>query len=310
MKASKGQGIKITPALKKKIIEIIDERIREAHVTREDFSELKAIVRDLAEAQKRTEEKLANLTEKVDDLAEAQKRTEIKVEELAEAQKRTEERLEELAEAQKRTEERLEELAEAQKRTEQRVEELAEAQKRTEQRVEELAEAQKRTEQRVEELAEAQKNTEEKLANLSEEVRKLAQGLNRTREDLGGLARSFSYAFENEAYRMLPGVLTRYGIEVDEKIVRAEVGGKEINFFGKARKNGREVFIVGEVKLRLDDTKKREDAFEELEEKVEAVRKEYGDVEVVRLLVTHFATKGFLKKAEKRGVIVVQSYEW
>jgi DNA repair exonuclease SbcCD ATPase subunit len=275
MKASKGQGIKITPGLKKKIIEIVDERIREAHVTKEDFSELKAIVRELAEAQKRTE---------------------IKVEELAEAQKRTEERLEE--------------LAEAQKRTEQRVEELAEAQKRTEQRVEELAEAQKRTEQRVEELAEAQKKTEEKLADLTEEVRKLAQGLNRTREDLGGLARSFSYAFENEAYRMLPGVLTRYGIEVDEKIVRAEVGGKEINFFGKARKNGREVFIVGEVKLRLDDTKKREDAFEELEEKVEAVRKEYGDVEVVRLLVTHFATKGFLKKAEKRGVIVVQSYEW
>jgi DNA repair exonuclease SbcCD ATPase subunit len=240
MKASKGQGIKITPALKKKIIEIVDERIREAHVTREDFSELKAIVRDLAEAQKRTEEKLANLTERVD----------------------------------------------------------------------ELAEAQKRTEQRVEELAEAQKKTEEKLADLTEEVRKLAQGLNRTREDLGGLARSFSYAFENEAYRMLPGVLTRYGIEVDDKIVRAEVGGKEINFFGKARKNGREVFIVGEVKLRLDDTKKREDAFEELEEKVEAVRKEYGDVEVVRLFVTHFATKGFLKKAEKRGVIVVQSYEW
>jgi uncharacterized phage infection (PIP) family protein YhgE len=303
MKASKGQGIKITPALKKKIIEIVDERIREAHVTREDFSELKAIVRDLAEAQKRTEEKLANLTERVDELAEAQKRTEIKVEELAEAQKRTEERLEELAEAQKKTEEKLANLTE-------RVDELAEAQKRTEQRVEELAEAQKRTEQRVEELAEAQKKTEEKLADLTEEVRKLAQGLNRTREDLGGLARSFSYAFENEAYRMLPGVLTRYGIEVDDKIVRAEVGGKEINFFGKARKNGREVFIVGEVKLRLDDTKKREDAFEELEEKVEAVRKEYGDVEVVRLLVTHFATKGFLKKAEKRGVIVVQSYEW
>jgi predicted house-cleaning noncanonical NTP pyrophosphatase (MazG superfamily) len=205
MKASKGQGIKITPGLKKKIIEIVDERIREAHVTREDFSELKAIVRELAEAQKKTEEKLADLTE---------------------------------------------------------------------------------------------------------EVRKLAHGLNRTREDLGGLARSFSYAFENEAYRMLPGVLTRYGIEVDEKIVRAEVGGKEINFFGKARKNGREVFIVGEVKLRLDDTEKREDAFGELEEKVEVVRKEYGDVEVVRLLVAHFATKGFLKKAEKRGVIVVQSYEW
>jgi len=241
MKASKGQGIKITPALRKKIIEIVDERIREAHVTREDFSELKAIVKELAEAQKRTE---------------------LRVEELAEAQKRTELRLEELAEAQKKTEEEVRKLAEAQKKTE-------------------------------------------------EEVRKLAEGLNRTREELGGLSRSISYAFENEAYRMLPGILAaRYGIEVEERIVRAEVGGKEINFFGKARRNGREVYIVGEVKMRLDDTKKREDAFEELEEKVEAVRSEYGDVEVVRLLVTHFATKSMLKKAEERGVIIVQSYEW
>ena len=66
------------------------------------------------------------------------------VRELAEAQKRTEQRVEELAEAQKRTEQRVEELAEAQKRTEQRVEELAEAQKRTEQRVEELAEEQQK----------------------------------------------------------------------------------------------------------------------------------------------------------------------
>jgi hypothetical protein len=52
--------------------------------------------------------------------------------ELAEAQKRTEQRIEELAEAQKKTEQRVEELAEAQKKTEQRVEELAEAQKKTE----------------------------------------------------------------------------------------------------------------------------------------------------------------------------------
>ncbi|MCS7200486.1 MAG: hypothetical protein NZ850_09145, partial [Caldimicrobium sp.] len=70
-----------------------------------DFNELKAIAKALAEAQR--------------ELAEAQKRTEQRIEELAEAQKRTEQRVEELAEAQKRTEQRIEELAEAQKRTEQ-----------------------------------------------------------------------------------------------------------------------------------------------------------------------------------------------
>jgi hypothetical protein len=218
---------KITPSIKREIVRIIDERIREAHVTREDFSELKAIVKELAEAQKRTE---------------------IKLEELAEAQK---------------------------------------------------------------ELAEAQKRTEIKLEELAEETKKLAMGLTRTREDLGGVTRTLGYAFENEAYRMLPRLLKeRYGLELKERVVRAEVGGKEINFFGKAERQGREVYIVGEAKVRLDDKKRREDVFKEIEKKIRAVKSEYGDVEIISLIVTHFATKGFLKAAKERGIVVVQSYEW
>jgi hypothetical protein len=73
------------------------------------------------------------------------------VEELAEAQRRTEQRVEELAEAQRRTEQRVEELAEAQRRTEQRVEELAEAQRRNE---EQLASFRAETDARFRELAE------------------------------------------------------------------------------------------------------------------------------------------------------------
>lgn len=190
---------KITPTIKREIVKIIDERIREAHITREDFSELKAIVRDLAEAQKRTEE----------------------------------------------------------------------------------------------------------------EVRTLAIGLNRTREDLGGVIRTLGYAFENEAYRMLPRLLKeKYDLELKERIIRAEIGGKEINFFGKAEKQGKEVYIVGEAKVRLDDTKRREDVLQEIQEKIMAVKAEYGEVEIMAILVTHFATKGFLKMANERGIIVVQSYEW
>ncbi|MEF3169052.1 MAG: hypothetical protein K6360_06955, partial [Deltaproteobacteria bacterium] len=59
------------------------ESSRQNAVPRDEFQDLRAIVKELAEAQKRTEIK-------VEELAEAQKRTEIKVEELAEAQKRTE----------------------------------------------------------------------------------------------------------------------------------------------------------------------------------------------------------------------------
>ena len=80
-------------------------------VRREDFSDLKAIVREIAETQQRTDQHLV-------DLAAAQQRTEQRVEELGEAQQRTEQRVGDLAEAQQRT-------AEAQQRTEYAVQHLA-----------------------------------------------------------------------------------------------------------------------------------------------------------------------------------------
>lgn len=214
MQTSRQTEFKITPAVKKEIVKIVDERIREAHVTKEDFSELKGIVKELADAQKRTEIKVAELAEKVTVLAEGLEIT--------------------------------------------------------------------------------------------------RQELKLTRGEVGGLSRTMSYAFENEAFRMLPDILKRkYNIEITEKLIREEVREKEINIFGKARKNGREVFVVGESKLRLDERKeKAEDVFEELEEKVNAVKAEYGDIEIVRVLITHYATRGFLKRAEEKGVIVVQSFEW
>ncbi len=113
-----------------KVLEAFESKIHaDLAVRRKDFDALRAVVRDLAEAQKHTEQRVGRLEVALAELAESQKRTEQRVEELAEAQKRTERRVEELAEAQKRTEQRVEELAEAQKRTERRVEELAEAQR-------------------------------------------------------------------------------------------------------------------------------------------------------------------------------------
>lgn len=202
MQTSRQTEFKITPAVKKNIIKIVDERIKESHVTREDFSELKGIVRELG----------------------------IKVGELAEAQKRTE-----------------------------------------------------------------------------EEIRKLAIGLNNLRGEVGGLARSFGYAFENEAYRMLPKALKeKYGIELTEKLIRIEIGDTEINIVGFGRRDGTEIVVIGEVKTRLE----RMEVFDELEDKVKVVREEYTGKEIVKVLVTHFATKRILKVAEDSGVIVVQSFEW
>lgn len=105
----------------------------------EDFRTLPAIVRELAEAQRRTEQRLEVLTERVNELAEAQRRTEQRLDVLTE-------RVSELAEAQRRTDERFAEMVEAQRHTDQRLAELAEAQRHTEQRMAELAESQRRFE--------------------------------------------------------------------------------------------------------------------------------------------------------------------
>jgi len=282
--------------------------------------------------KKKQAEILLEVVEMVDDVVKAKDFNELKeiVRELAEAQKRTEQRVNELAEAQKKSEERLtkleitvQELIEAQKRTEQRVNELAEAQKKSEERISKVEERLTKLVITVQELIEAQKKTEE-------EIRALTQALNRTREELkgdisnlrkefGGFQRSMSYAFENEAFRMLPGVLKeKYGIEVTERFIRKEVRGKEINVFGRGRINGKDVLIVGEAKIRLEEKgmdreekeKWIEETFDELEDKVKAVQEENRGIEIVRILITHFATSTFLEEARKRGVIVIQSFEW
>src|SRR3990172_346513 len=160
----------------------------------------------------------------------------------------------------------------------------------------------------VKELAEAQRRTEIKVAELAEDIRILVRGLGETRSEVGGLSRSVSYALENEAYRGLPKVLKRsYGIELKDRLIRAEIGGKEINIFGRAKRDGRDVLVVGEAKLRLDERRKKgeRDVFEELEEKGRAVRWEYGEEEIVSVLITHYATKGFMREAQERNIIVI-----
>jgi len=139
---SKQDEFKITPEIEREIIRIVDARLLETQIIRKDLFELKSIVKELAEAQKNSEQRLG----------------------------RVEAALEELAQAQKRTEQRVEELADAQKRTEQRVEELAQAQKRTEQRVEELADAQKRTEEELKALIADHRETRSQLGGLSATV--------------------------------------------------------------------------------------------------------------------------------------------
>ena len=153
-------------------------------VLTQELLALPDLVRELAQAQVRTEARLEALAARVEELAQAQARTEARVEELAQAQARTEARLDALAARVDALAARVEELAQAQARTEARlealtarvdaltarvdalaarVEELTQAQFHLEKQLSELAAAQLRTEQAVADLARSQKEMERRL---------------------------------------------------------------------------------------------------------------------------------------------------
>jgi len=143
--------------------------------TKADLHGLTVVVRELADAQGRTELRVGELADaqgrtelRVGELADAQGRTELRVGELATAQKQTELQMRELSESQKQTQLRMGELSEAQKQTELQMRELSEAQKQTQLRMGELSEAQKQTQLRMGELSEAQKQTELRMGEMSE----------------------------------------------------------------------------------------------------------------------------------------------
>jgi DNA repair ATPase RecN len=213
-------------------------------------------------------------------------------------------KLSELIQAQKETDQKIKELTEAQKRTDQKVAELAEAQKKTEQKVEELAQAQKKTEEEVKELA-------RQVRALTEEMREIKMELRDVRRELGGLGKSFSYSLENEAFRMLPKFLKeKYSIEIEEKFIRKEIGGKEINIFGFGKKDGKRVLVIGEARSRIDTKEKIEEVLQNVEEKEKVVAEEYKGFEIVKIIITHFASNLSLELANQRGVIIIQSFEW
>jgi len=180
----------LTAEMYRAVVAIVDDRMKEIRVVRQEFDRLveahartEAALNRLSEAQARTEAALNRLSE-------AQAQTEARVRELAEAQARTEEEfrkyreasearfarieaaLDRLAEAQAQTEAALKRLSEAQERyrkasearfarIEATLNRLSEAQAQTEAALKRLSEAQAQTEARVRELAEAQERYQE-----------------------------------------------------------------------------------------------------------------------------------------------------
>ncbi len=232
----------LEPYLKDVITSLMDE-IESKISVQSDFSELKYIVKELANDQKETKKELK-------ELAEAQKETKKELKELAEAQKEIKKELKELAEAQKETKKELKELAEAQKElseaqkeTKKELKELANDQKETKKELKELAEAQK-------ELAEAQKRTELKIEELRKETKKELKDI---KKQVGGLAMDVGYGIED---KIIPYIhdfgKKEFGIDVTlvdrRNIVYSDGNYDEVNIYAEGTKNGHPSFVIGECK--------------------------------------------------------------
>ncbi len=230
------------------------------------------------------------------------------VRELAEAQRRTEQRLEELAEAQRRTEQRVEELAEAQRRTEQRLEELAEAQRHTEEwltrleaTIAALAEAQRRTEQCLEELAKAQHNTELRLQRAVDRLTQLNGRMleieyrNKAPSYFGQLLRRAQLVDLNDLEDLLEGHLPAEQIEDILRLDLVVRGRPRQALPGKERP---ELWLAVEVSAVVD----RQD--------VERARRRAGSLRAAGLLALPVAagesrTQGAEEAARASGVILL-----
>lgn len=293
------------------LIEII-AMVYEQMMKMVDMDEVRLAIKDLADAQRRTEESLIafkiateenfrRVWESINQLAEAQRRTEERLDQLVEAQRRTEERLnqlairmDQLAEAQRKTEERLDQLAV-------RMDQLAEAQRKTEERLDQLAEAQRKTEERLDKLAEAQTRLEEAVAILLGRMKTLE-------ERVDWVFHSIGFAIEDKSLRVLPELLKKDGIEVEGRLVRKYYWIKDdynqINIFGWGRKNGSKILILGEVKMRA--SKKEIDKFLKL---AREIQKREGEPSVLLI----FVASDFHPKVEEylqdKGIKYFWSFE-
>ncbi|MCD6362567.1 MAG: hypothetical protein J7M13_00980 [Synergistetes bacterium] len=221
--------------------------------------------------------------------------------ELIEAQRRTEEAINKLAEAQKKTEEEIAKLTKRMDTFEERLAKLEEAQIKTEERLAKLEET-------VNKLAEAQRKTEEEIAKLTQRMSAFEKRLEKVEERLEGISNSVGYSLENSAYKALPKLLVeRFGIKIKDRLIRRYISIRtkevQVNIYGEAKKNGSEILILGECKVRPS---KKEIA--RFEKHAKQIARHTGK-EVFLIMVAHDFSPVIEELLKEKGIAYFWSYE-
>ena len=272
--------------------EVIFKVYEEVKEIRKDVSEIKKILAEVVEAQKTTEVRVNSIAEKVEKIAEAQAKTEEEMRKVWELRRKNEEEMKRVWKVHEESREEMKKVWELQKRNEEEMKKVWEAQKRNEEEIKNLSD-------KVAELVEEQKRT-------SEQIRTLMQEHKKTRTQLGGLADSFGYLLEDRTIKSLPRILKeKFGVEVIGSLKRTymmeDLEYVEVNIYGKGKRNGREIYIVGETKTRL--SKKAIDKF------LEKCKKIMRDKETIKIIVSYVFTPKIEDYAKEKGILLIPSYE-
>jgi hypothetical protein len=321
----------ITRELYETISTIVDDKIKDIKVRREDFDALHDGLRgvshtvdDIAKTQHEVEARVGRLETVMIELAEAQKQTTANITELTESQKRTDVSIQqnslqiaELTEAQKQTDTSVAELREAQAQTQRSLTELAESQKRTEAAIQqnslqiaELTEAQKQTDTSVAELREAQAQTQRSLTELAESQKQLFVAIERTDVQVGRLSDTIGFGLEDIAIVMIPGYLQRHfniEVEFEKKLLRLPNGQEiEVDLYGEGKKEGEPIIVIGETKSRVKkgDVVKFDKKTQPLVQYFKA-----QDREVLKTMLGYWIHPDAQAEAQARKMIVIASYQ-
>ena len=293
-------------------------------VTKEEFNELKEIVRQQGENLNILTQRMGQLTQRVDQLTEDVRKLTQRVDQLTERMDQLTQRVDQLTEdVRKLTQrvdqltERMDQLTQRVDQLTQRVDQLTEDVRKLTQRVDQLTERMDQLTQRVDQLTERMDQLTQRVDQLTEDVRKLTGEMGRMKEEmkevrqhLGGLSITVGYTLENQAYKGLPPLLEKdYGLQVKDRLLRtflADEKGRplEVNIYGHAQRNGEEVVILGEAKAQL--SKNDIDRF--LRRKVKPLQKLLPRTFLV--LVTHMISSPEVEEyARKKGIALYYSYE-
>ena len=131
------------------------------------------------------------------------------------------------------------------------------------------------------------------------------------RRYLDEIEMTWDYELQNEAYRALPALLKAdHGIEVEDRLIRTYLTTDrgypvEVNIFGRGRRNGREVVVIGESKSQL--SARNIDHFIQ----GRLVRLEPLFEDVFPVLVTHMiSSPDVAAYAQERGIVLYYSYQF